>query len=126
MYAAYLHCGMSFCRVLQVNIGTLANRLDKLDNKFGLIEREARCSAPLAVCQMQAHRGKLLLRSLYNAREVATIAAMTEEFVHNTASVQDFLPPWSILVTHYIACEVRHLTGHDPTLAKRRLTRHEC
>ncbi|CAJ1349447.1 unnamed protein product [Effrenium voratum] len=54
---------------VEVNIGTLANRLDKLDNKFGLIERE-----------------------------VATIAAMTEEFVHNT---------------------VRHLTGHDPTLAKR-------
>lgn len=54
---------------VEVNMGTLANRLDKLDNKFGLIERE-----------------------------VATIAAMTEEFVHNT---------------------VRHLTGHDPTLAKR-------
>eukprot|EP00913_Durusdinium_trenchii_P030417 g28492.t1 len=46
---------------VEVNMGTLANRLDKLDHKFGLIERE-----------------------------VAAIAAMTEEFVHNTASDLSF------------------------------------
>lgn len=49
---------------VEVNMGTLANRLDKLDHKFNNIEHE-----------------------------VATISAMTQDFVHNT---------------------VRHLTGHDP------------
>lgn len=49
---------------VEVNMGTLANRLDKLDHKFNNIEHE-----------------------------VATISAMTKDFVHNT---------------------VRHLTGHDP------------
>jgi len=50
---------------VEVNMGTLANRLDKLDFRFTSIEKE-----------------------------VSAIAAMTEDFVHNT---------------------VRHLTGHDPT-----------
>ena len=31
-------------QIHKVNMGTLANRLDKLDNKFGLIEREVWCS----------------------------------------------------------------------------------
>lgn len=48
--------------------------------------------------------------------EVASIAAMTEEFVHNTARDPDCERD-CLTVS---AWKVRHLTGHDPTMAKRR------
>ena len=55
-----------------------------------------------------------------NLVKVAAIAAMTEDFVHNTAGVSVRagicrLPIFRCLLLF----QVRHLTGHDPTLAKR-------
>ncbi len=74
-------------------MGTLANRLDKLDNKFGLIEREAGSVAggrgceilPVSLWAFVSIQQTPFVSLLVLPRlEVATIAAMTEEFVHNT------------------------------------------
>lgn len=69
--------------------------------------------------------------------EVATIAAMTEEFVHNTDGLSECClhvllqrhvwlcknknqaSPFVTCQCHKNCSKVRHLTGHDPTLAKR-------
>ena len=66
----------------QVNMGTLANRLDKLDNKFTVIEREVdrECSEHLIAASFCRSNQTYILK-------VATIAAMTEDFVHNTVRI---------------------------------------
>lgn len=147
---------------VKVNMGTLANRLDKLDNKFGLIEREAGnvdggrgCDIlpsvwPFVPNRLQfvsflvpsvgghhccndggirsQHRHQLRLRVQADAFMLPPLCQIP--WWTGICSLAAFAGTWvqeENYLRHYrldrfdpkLCFEVRHLTGHDPTLAKR-------